>query len=67
MTYQQGQDVIVTFDGEEYPGEVISEQHGRVMARVLIDPVVDHGMVTSMLGIQSIVNVKATDVRLADE
>lgn len=67
MSYEPGQDVIVTFDGEEYPGEVISQHHGRVMAKVLIDPVVDHGAVTSMLGVQSIVNVRETDVRAATD
>lgn len=63
MSYEPGQDLIVFFDGEEYRGEFISQHHGRVMAKVLIDPVVDHGTVTSMLGVQSIVNVRDTDVR----
>lgn len=65
--FNPGQDVIVTFDGEEYPGEVIEQRHAWVMARVLIDPVVDHGRVTSMLGVQSVVNVRVSDVRLPDD
>lgn len=65
--FSPGEDVIVVFDGEEYPAEVIEHRRGRVMARARIDPTSDHGAVTSMLGVESIVNVSETDVRLAEE
>lgn len=65
--FSPGEDVIVVFDGEEYPAEVIEHRRGRVMARALIDPNADHGAVTAMLGLKSIVNVSETDVRLAEE
>lgn len=65
--FKPGQDVLVTFDGEEYPGEVLDVHKGRVMARVLIDPVNDHGDCTPMLGLRSIVNVWESDVRPVEE
>lgn len=65
--YEPGQDVLVTFDGVECPGEVLEHTRGRVQARITIDPVTDHGDVTPMLGVQSIVNVRETDVRLPVE
>ena len=65
--FQPGQDVVVSFDGVEYPGEVLDHTRGWVMARLPIDPVTDHGDVTPMLGMQSIVNVRETDVRLPAE
>ena len=64
--FSSGQDVLVTFDGEEYQGEVIESNRGWVMARVLIDPNSDHGSVSPMLGIAPIVNVREGDVRLPE-
>lgn len=61
--FRPGQDVMVVFDGEEYPGEVIEHTHGWVMARVQIDPIADHGDVSAMLGLPSVVNVRQGDVR----
>ena len=61
-----GQDVLVTFDGEEYQGEVLEHTRGWVMARILIDPTSDHGSASPMLGISPIVNVRETDVRLPE-
>ena len=61
-----GQDVLVTFDGEEYQGEVLEHARGWVMARILIDPTSDHGSASPMLGILPIVNVRETDVRLPE-
>lgn len=63
--FDTGQDVFVNFDGVEYPGEVLGIRRGRVMARVHIDPITDHGELTPMLGITSIVNVREADVRAA--
>lgn len=65
--FEPGQDVLVTFDGEEYPGEVLDVHKGRVTARVLIDPLADHGDCTPMLGLRSLVNVRESDVRLVEE
>lgn len=65
--FSAGQDVLVTFDGEEYEGEVIESSRGWVMARVLIDPTADHGAVSPMLGIAPIVNVRDCDVRLPED
>lgn len=64
--FELGQDVLVTFDGVEYPGEVLDHTRGRVQARISIDPVTDHGDLTPMLGVQSIVNVRENDVRLPE-
>lgn len=64
--FEPGQDVVVTFDGVEYPGEVLNHTRGWVMAEVLIDPLSDHGDVTPMLGMRSTVNVRETDVRPAE-
>lgn len=64
--FSPGQDVVVTFDGEEYQGEVIEQHRGWVMARVLIDPNIDHGEVGRMLGVAPIVNVRETDVRIPE-
>lgn len=64
--FEPGQDVLVTFDGEEYPGEVLEHHRGWCMARVSIDPDADHGDVTPMLGVRCIVNVREADVRLPD-
>lgn len=65
--FEPGQDVWVTFDGEEYVGEVLDHHHGRVVARVLIDPLSDHGEVTAMLGLRPIVNVRQSDVRAVED
>jgi hypothetical protein len=67
LMFEPGQDVLVTFDGEEYPGEVLDHTRGWVMAKVMIDPLSDHGDVTPMLGLRSIVNVREADVRPVDE
>lgn len=61
--YSPGQDVLVNFDGEECPGEVIEQHHGWVLARVLIDPFADFGSVTARLSPVSQVMVRESDVR----
>lgn len=66
LMFSPGQDVFVTFDGEEYQGEVLENTRGWVMARVLVDPNTDHGRVTPMLGLSPIVNVRESDVRLPE-
>ena len=67
FVFSAGQDVVVTFDGEEYVGEVIEHQRGWVTARVLIDPLTDHGRISPMLGATAIVNVRESFVRLPDD
>lgn len=64
--FDAGQDVIVTFDGEDYPGEVIENRRGFVLAKVLIDPTADHGRMSSNLSPVSEVMVREGDVRLAE-
>lgn len=64
--FSAGQDVVVTFDGEECPGEVIESHHGWVLARVLIDPNSDHGGISPTLSPVSQVMVREGDVRLKD-
>lgn len=66
--FDAGQDVFVEFDGEEYPGEVLNCNHGWVTARVLIDPLCDHGdVLTPMLGVMSVVNVREGKVRIVED
>lgn len=61
--FDAGQDVVVTFDGEEYAGEVIYHKNGWVLAQVLIDPLVDHGSLTARLCPVSEVMVRESSVR----
>lgn len=63
MKFKSGDDVIVTFDGHESPGEVISHSGVYVMCRIAIDPEVDYGSLTSRLPIYSYTCVKESDVR----
>lgn len=63
--FKVGQDVIVTFDGEDYPGEVLEVARGWVTARICVDPLADHGeLLTPMLGPRTIVNVRESFVQL---
>lgn len=59
-----GQDAIISFDGDEYVGEIIDVDHGWVLARILIDPVNDHDNVP--LAPVSQVMVRERDVRLPE-
>lgn len=64
--FKTGQDVIVEFDGEDCPGEVLEVRNGWVLARVIIDPVTDFGAITARLDPVSQVMVRERDVRAAD-
>lgn len=64
--FQPGDDVIVQFDGEDCPGEVLEVRNGWVLARVLIDPVSDYGSITARLAPVSQVMVRERDVRRAE-
>lgn len=61
--FRPGDDVIVTFDGQESPGEVIRADHGWVMCNILVDPQDDYGNITARMAPQSTVCVKEVDVR----
>jgi hypothetical protein len=63
--FNPGQDVVVTFDGEDCPGEVIDNRNGWVLAKVLIDPMTDHSPMNSSLSPVSEVMVRERDVRPA--
>lgn len=65
--FSPGDDVLVTFDGEECPGEVIENRNGWILARVMIDPVADFGSLTPRLSPVSQVMVRDKDVRPVDE
>lgn len=65
MKYEAGQDVVVTFDGEECQGEVVSHHNGWVTAKVLIDLTTDWGRVATQLAPISYVAVRERDVRPA--
>jgi hypothetical protein len=64
--FDPGQDVIVTFDGVECPGEVIEVKHGWILAKVLIDPNSDHGGISPTLSPVSQVMVREGDVRTVE-
>lgn len=61
--FQPGDDVIVTFDGQDSPGEVIRSSSGWVMCNILVDPEADYGNITARMAPQSTVCVKEVDVR----
>lgn len=60
-----GDDVIVTFDGEDCPGEVLDVRNGWILAKILIDPALDFGSISARLDPQPLVMVRDRDVRLA--
>jgi hypothetical protein len=66
MLFKKGDDVIVTFDGEDLPGEVMNQSGDYVMCRVLVDPVTDWGNLGPRLSPESTVCVKSASVRLAN-
>ena len=61
-----GDDVIVSFDGEDCVGEVVEVRGGWFLCRVLIDPVTDFGAISPRLDPVSLVMVRDKDVRLAE-
>lgn len=63
VTYRPGDDVIVTFDGQDHPGVVLSHLRGWVMADIDSDPEGDYGSLTSRMAFRPTVCVKETDVR----
>lgn len=61
--FQQGDDVLVTFDGQESPGEIIRADKGWVLCTIAVDPDDDYGSITARMSPQSTVCVKETDIR----
>lgn len=63
MKFSPGEDVVVSFDGEDCPGEVLTVSRTWVTCRVHIDPLVDWGGQGPRMSPQSIVCVRETNVR----
>jgi hypothetical protein len=66
MGYVAGQDVLVTFDGAEWPGEVEKVEDGWVFARILIDPEWDFGRLSANVSPIMTVAVRERFVRPAE-
>lgn len=67
--YQPGDDIIVEFHGNEFPGEVVrhSTHSGYVMAVITItDPELDLGSISARLDPQPTVCVPEAKIRPAD-
>jgi len=69
MPFQPGDDVVVTFDGNESPGEVISVSavNGYIMCRILADPEADYGSLNSWMPHMPTVCVREKDLRYPAE
>ena len=65
MKFARGQDVIVDFGGLDHPGEVIQQNAGYVMVKILADSAADYGSITARLDPTPTVCVKETRVRPA--
>lgn len=63
-----GADVLVQFDGVEYPGELLTAAHGGYyLCRILTDPVMDHSPGDSKVMPEQVVAVRQGHVRKANE
>lgn len=67
MPLSPGQDVIVVFEGGEWPGEVERVSGGWVFARIMIDPEWDFGRISPDISPIMTVAVRETYVRPADK
>lgn len=65
--FEPGQDVVVTLDGVEHPGEVIEASKGWVLTKVSIDMENDYGSLSDRLDPQSLFMVRDTNVRPMNE
>ena len=61
--FSKGDDVTVTYMGVEHQGVWLSQSRADVLCRIVIDPEMDYGGVSSSLGLHSIVCVGEKDVR----
>ena len=57
-----GQDVTVTYQGLDHPGEIIQHHHGWILARIAIDPEADYGSITARLTPHTLVMVRQEHV-----
>ena len=62
-----GDECIVTFDGEDCPGEIVGIHNGWIQARIVVDPVTDWGELSSRLCPVSYVMVRESCVRPRSE
>ena len=61
-----GDDVVVAFDGTEYPGELLKlEGSGYVLCKIHPDPLMDHGPGTAKMAPEQVVAVRMGAVRKA--
>ena len=64
--FEPGQDVVVSFDGGEWPGEVERINNGWVIARIMVDPEWDFGRLSSNISAIMTVAVREAYVRPVD-
>lgn len=61
-----GDDILVTFDGDECRGEVVRvETADYVLTRILVDPTYDYGSISDRLAPVSYAIVRRDEIRLA--
>lgn len=65
MPFSPGEDVIVDFEGGEWPGEVEKLSNGWVIARILVDPEWDFGGLSPNVSPIMTVAVRESHVRPA--
>ena len=61
--YNPGDSVWVDFDGGEFPGEVLKNEHGWVMAVIRTDPTWDYGAASARVAIDQTVCVQTRSLR----
>ena len=67
MIFQPGDDVIVNFQGQETPGEVLAtyKASGFILTKIHIDPELDYGEMGSQLDPETTVCVRESNVQHA--
>lgn len=65
--FNPGDDVLVTFEGAEFPGEVLKlEKSGYILCRVITDPEWDYGFASPRIMPEQVVAVRHGRVRKAE-
>ena len=67
MPFKHGDDVMISFDGLEHPGRVLTHAHGWVMAEIRVDDQADYGALSARLVPCSTVCVPESRVRHPDK
>jgi hypothetical protein len=68
LLFERGDDVLVDFDGGEFPGEVLkSEASGYVLCRIHTDPEWDFGMSSAWVMPEQVVAVRTGNIKPADK